>query len=706
MKAFRAFEFWLRLVAVLPLLPAELNAQNGLPRPDHVVVVVEENKGFGRIFNSPEAPYINSLAAQGALFISSFAVRHPSEPNYLALFSGSTQGVGDDSCPHSFNRPNLGSALIDAGLTFAGYSESMPQAGYLGCETGTYARRHNPWSNFPAIPAEANLPFTAFPTNYADLPSVAFVVPNLGNDMHDGPIQRGDDWLQEHLDGYIQWAQTHNSLFVLTWDEGSGNNQIATLMVGPMVRPGEYCERIDHYTVLRTLLDMFRLTPFGSTTNVDAITSAWRPETVDSPINVAITSPEDGHSLTAPFILRVDASSSEGSIAQVEFFEGPTKLGIVTEPPFDLSMSSVVAGPHCYVAKAMNTDGARRTSTSIQITVTSSSPHALAAASYSGLFFETNRIVNDHAGSLDIVVNSQSALSARVARGGHQDRATGKFSADGSASLILESAVSNQVVAELHLGLPPNDGLITGRILGDGWEAPLVAYRSDFTADHPSALTGRYTLRLTGSTGDEAPRGDGVMAASIGRDGKVTLMGTLADGTKIVQHTSSSPGGDIPFYRSLYHNGGSIIGWLKFTPNMSKSAAGDVVWTKPAIATDSRYPMGFQIASTAEAADYSFQALTNELATATNLKMTVDLGQLLVWTNAVSFNLSSRRLTDEHGSILTLAAATGLWSGRYMDPVTRKSWPMNATVLQGEELGAGYVLTPERSGRIMFGPSP
>ena len=188
----RAFGFCLRLLVILALLPADLCAQNGVPQPEHVVVVVEENKGFRRIVDSPEAPYINSLAAQGALFTSSFAIRHPSQPNYLALFSGSTQGVGDDSCPHSFNRPNLGSALIDAGLTFAGYSESMPRTGYLGCETGAYARRHNPWSNFPAVPAEANLPFTAFPTNFADLPSVAFVVPNLDNDMHDGSIRRGD----------------------------------------------------------------------------------------------------------------------------------------------------------------------------------------------------------------------------------------------------------------------------------------------------------------------------------------------------------------------------------------------------------------------------------------------------------------------------------------------------------------------------------
>ena len=89
-----------RTVSVLLLtfsIPATAPAQNGVPRPDHVVIAIEENKSFGKIISSASAPYINSLAEHGALFVSSFAVTHPSQPNYLALFSGSTHGIGDDS---------------------------------------------------------------------------------------------------------------------------------------------------------------------------------------------------------------------------------------------------------------------------------------------------------------------------------------------------------------------------------------------------------------------------------------------------------------------------------------------------------------------------------------------------------------------------------------------------------------------------------
>ena len=91
-----------------------------------------ENHAYGEVIGSPQAPYLNRLARQGALFTDSRAITHPSEPNYLALFSGSTQGVSDDSCPHQFSAPNLGSELIAAGRTFTGYSESLPAAGSSG----------------------------------------------------------------------------------------------------------------------------------------------------------------------------------------------------------------------------------------------------------------------------------------------------------------------------------------------------------------------------------------------------------------------------------------------------------------------------------------------------------------------------------------------------------------------------------------------
>ncbi|MEY9968095.1 hypothetical protein ABIA33_006175 [Streptacidiphilus sp. MAP12-16] len=250
-----------------------------VPRPDHVVVVVEENHSYSQIIgDSTNAPYLNTLAQQGALFTHSFAITHPSEPNYLALFSGSTQGVTDDSCPHTFSGPDLGSELTTAGLGFAGYSESMPSAGFTGCDSGSYARKHNPWVNFSDVPSAANQPWTAFPHDYSQLPTLSFVIPNLDDDMHDGSVRQGDDWLKQSLGAYATWARTHNSLLVVTWDEDdeSHSNQIPTILVGQPVRPGSYAETLDHYRLLRTLEDAYGLPHAGDSSAVTPVLDAWQ----------------------------------------------------------------------------------------------------------------------------------------------------------------------------------------------------------------------------------------------------------------------------------------------------------------------------------------------------------------------------------------------------------------------------------------------
>jgi len=270
------------LAALAPLAASASGAQ-AIPRPDHVVIVIEENKAYQQIIGNPEAPYINALAGSGALFTRSYAVTHPSQPNYLALFSGSTQDVRDDRCLGTLSGDNLASELLRKRHSFALYSESMPQAGYTGCAAGHYQRKHNPAVNWQGVnvPSAANLPFAGFASDYAKLPTVAIVVPNQENDMHDGSpdnaIARGDRWLRENLDPYVRWARTHNSLLILTWDEddGSSGNRIPTLIVGARVRPGAYAERIDHYSVLRTIAEMYGLRPPGEAARAAAITGIW-----------------------------------------------------------------------------------------------------------------------------------------------------------------------------------------------------------------------------------------------------------------------------------------------------------------------------------------------------------------------------------------------------------------------------------------------
>lgn len=263
-------------VVPAPALPA-VPAVKAVPTPDHAVVVVMGNHSSESIVGNPEAPFINSLAEGGASMTASFAVADRSQPNYLALFSGATQGRSDDSCPNSYTSTNIASQLLEAGKTFAGFSEDLPNSGFTGCQSGAYVRAHSPWTNWPSIAETASAPMSAFPTDYSKLPTLSYVIPSLEHDMHDGTIAEGDAWLKENLGAYATWAKQHNSLLIITWDEGraAGNNQIPTIITGQKVVPGEYTEKITHYNVLRTLQDAFGLPANDGSKAVLPLTDIW-----------------------------------------------------------------------------------------------------------------------------------------------------------------------------------------------------------------------------------------------------------------------------------------------------------------------------------------------------------------------------------------------------------------------------------------------
>lgn len=258
-----------------------LRAVGRLPRrPRSVIVVIEENKDFDDIIGQPNrAPYINALAARGAVFTRSYGVAHPSQPNYLALFAGQTNRNGDN-CPAAgipSDAGNLASQLLAAHHRFRAYAEDLPAPGYLGCVSGQYARKHAPWTDFTNIPATLAVPFTDL-RNFDRLPDVVFVIPNQLDDMHSASILRGDTWLRDQLGPLIDWGVAHDALVIVTFDESAGavGNHIPTIFVGSMVVPGRYDQRISHYSVLRTIEDLFDLPHAGHAADAAPITRVWR----------------------------------------------------------------------------------------------------------------------------------------------------------------------------------------------------------------------------------------------------------------------------------------------------------------------------------------------------------------------------------------------------------------------------------------------
>jgi phosphatidylinositol-3-phosphatase len=246
------------------------------PRPDHVLVVVLENKADAQIEGNANAPYLNGLLTDSAVMTGSTAVAHPSQPNYLALFSGSTQGVTDDHCPLNLGaRANLGRQLLDAGLSFTGYSEDLPSVGFTGCSSNnSYAAKHSPWASFSNLPATTNQPSSALPADLAALPTVSFLIPNLCHDMHDCSVGTGDTWMRDHVNPYVQWARQHNSLLIVTFDEddNSHDNRILTFVTGAGIKPGRYGQALNHYGVLASIEDWYGLPRLGQAATAAPLT--------------------------------------------------------------------------------------------------------------------------------------------------------------------------------------------------------------------------------------------------------------------------------------------------------------------------------------------------------------------------------------------------------------------------------------------------
>ena len=283
-----------------PPPPAPLIPSPHLPSPAHIVIVIDENKSFGDIIGpAPKAPFINALAARGAL-LNFFALHHPSQPNYMELFAGQLLGVCADECPIGpFTDQNLGAALIAAGKSFTGFAENLPAQPRLACK-GLFRAKHAPWVDFANIPAASTKDFSEFPTTAAgfeQLPVVSLVIPNMTDDMHNGSgiakqVATGNAWLKTNLNAYADWAETNNSLLIVTWDEDSTPNvpkcpkvintmppanHIATIIMGESVPSGQTpADQYNHHDLLRTILDMYGIAPFAGATTAKDITGIWK----------------------------------------------------------------------------------------------------------------------------------------------------------------------------------------------------------------------------------------------------------------------------------------------------------------------------------------------------------------------------------------------------------------------------------------------
>jgi phosphatidylinositol-3-phosphatase len=264
----------------VPVPPVRSSVQESThPSPAttrHIVLIVFENKGFSEVIGSGCCPYLNTLAKRGLLATNSFAITHPSLPNYLAMTAGSTFGRTSDDTAPLVKGENLFHQLQKAGVPWKAYQETMPSPCFKGDSAGsdpaTYELHHDPammFANVSGDPAAcANVvPLTklAGDASAGRLPAFAFITPNNCNNMHSCANAKGDQWLKQWMPKILT-ALDPNGVAIITFDEGSGESgaeRIATLLVGPGVRPGTLGKRITHYSLLAGLEQAFGLPRLG-----------------------------------------------------------------------------------------------------------------------------------------------------------------------------------------------------------------------------------------------------------------------------------------------------------------------------------------------------------------------------------------------------------------------------------------------------------
>jgi hypothetical protein len=227
-----------------------------------VVWIVMENHSYSDIIGSSQAPYLNRLAASCGLATSFSAEAHPSLPNYIAMTSGSTHGIGDDAGPsaHRLTGPSIFSQL---GGDWRALQESMPRACALA-DAGRYAVRHNPAVYYTSVRracATQNVPLRQPPALSARF---TFVTPNLCNDMHSCSVRAGDRWIAGWLPRVLSSSsyRSGSTAIFITWDEDDGNaaQHIPTIVASAGTPRGtRSATPFNHYSLLRTTEEILGL---------------------------------------------------------------------------------------------------------------------------------------------------------------------------------------------------------------------------------------------------------------------------------------------------------------------------------------------------------------------------------------------------------------------------------------------------------------
>jgi len=251
---------------------------------NHVIVVWLENHEASAITAS-SMPYLYGLSTTYGRADQFYAVTHPSLPNYLAFWSGSTQGVTDDGT-YNLGAASLSSQMAAAGRSWRTYAQDYPTT---GCNTGstytggvdgpgvagTYARKHDPAMSFTFVSGSSQCANIQPLARFDPSVNVAFVVPNLCNDAHDCSLATADTFLRGFVPEVTGAPDFAHTLLVISFDEGStstnGGGHVFTAVVRQGLSGFVSSTQHNHYSLLRTIEDLNGLPCLANTCSANSL---------------------------------------------------------------------------------------------------------------------------------------------------------------------------------------------------------------------------------------------------------------------------------------------------------------------------------------------------------------------------------------------------------------------------------------------------
>jgi phosphatidylinositol-3-phosphatase len=253
-----------------------------MPHPSRVAVLALENRSYGQVIGSPNAPYINQLARSNSLATKYYALAHPSLPNYIALTGGSMFEIKRNCAACDTSGTNLVGQLNGAGISWKAYFEGLTSSSRPGARTSTYNPHYNPFVYYQTVRGKAanRSRVVSFASLRSDLragqlPRFSWIAPGVRHDGHNGSLRQADRYVARLVPQVLRGLGPNGVLY-LTWDEGAhkdragvngskGGGQVALIAAGGAARHGATTATpANHYALLRTIEAGFGLPTLGN----------------------------------------------------------------------------------------------------------------------------------------------------------------------------------------------------------------------------------------------------------------------------------------------------------------------------------------------------------------------------------------------------------------------------------------------------------